>query len=791
MLSPGVVLQQRYRIKRLLARGGMGAVYEAEAVHLRNVIVAVKETLYNEDRKNMREQFEREAATLARLRHPALPQVKDHFIEGNGQFLVMDFIAGDDLGELLGQRMSENGEPFEFRQVLEWADRLLDALVYIHGQYPPVIHRDIKPQNLKLTPRGELFLIDFGLAKDATTPTRPGNSVRAYTLEFAPPEQIKGEKTDARSDIYSLGATLYAMVTGKLPPDARVREESLRHLMPDLLQPAHRVNPQTPFAFAVTLAKSMALDRKQRYQSAQEMRDALLPIKRAIEAEIAEKERRDEEARERKTARRRQRKESAEPPSKKAVEAEIADREEVGKESGERKTTRRRQRKEPAQSPSKKAGAAGIVEKELREEEERKSPEGAKTGRQRQSKGAKRPPSKKAVEAEIAEREWPEEEGLKTPEKKSSQSKTGRRRQSEEAPHLVTLLDEVNRQKEDSAKLKRAQPDNDAPAGVARQTVALERPIDQEKTSPEPAPAEPQEKRKTLRVALGAIASNLLVVLVAYLLWNLALLAYLFWNFASQANSTREKIASANLPIVVSAEPVPSPTPAPSYFVLPARIEMIYVPGGAFLMGSPENETDRLPFEGPQRQVTVPSFYIGRYEVTQAQWRAVMGENPSHFKGDDLPVENVSWDDAKNFCRELSLKGGQEYRLPTEAEWEYACRAGTTGANAGDLDEMVWYNKNSDHKTQRVGMKQPNKFGLYDLRGNVWEWCEDDWHNSYANAPRDASAWVDDPGRGPRRVFRGLSWRDIASNCRSAYRSGEAPSFRGSSLGMRIVRTYR
>src|SRR5262245_23763415 len=129
MLSPGVVLQQRYRIKRLLARGGMGAVYEAEAVHLRNIVAAVKETLYNEDRNNMRQQFEREAATLARLRHPALPQVKDHFIEGNGQFLVMDYIAGSDLGDLLGQRISEKGGPFDFREVMEWAERLLDALV--------------------------------------------------------------------------------------------------------------------------------------------------------------------------------------------------------------------------------------------------------------------------------------------------------------------------------------------------------------------------------------------------------------------------------------------------------------------------------------------------------------------------------------------------------------------------------------------------------------------------------------------------------------------------------------
>jgi eukaryotic-like serine/threonine-protein kinase len=290
VLSPGIVLQQRYRIKRLLARGGMGAVYEAEAVHLRNATVAVKETFFGEDRQSLREQFEREAATLARLRHPALPQVKDHFIEGGGQFLVMDFIEGDDLGALLRRRLNETGAPFASRQVMEWAERLLDALDYIHGQYPPVIHRDIKPQNLKLTPRGEIFLIDFGLAKDATTPTSPGNSVHAYTLEFAPLEQIKGEGADARSDIYSLGATLYNLATGKLPPDARVREEVVvRHLMPELLQPAHRVNPQIPFAFAAALAKALALNREQPYQSAREMWGALRQIKQAVKSRSPKK----------------------------------------------------------------------------------------------------------------------------------------------------------------------------------------------------------------------------------------------------------------------------------------------------------------------------------------------------------------------------------------------------------------------------------------------------------------------------------------------------------------------
>ena len=211
MLANGMLLQERYRIIRLLARGGMGAVYEAEAVHLGNAPVAVKQTFYNEHQRTLREQFEREAATMARLRHPALPRVSDHFVEGGGQFLVMEFIPGDDLLALFNRR----GRPFDCGHVLAWAETLLDALDYIHTQHPPVIHRDIKPQNLKLTPRGELFLIDFGLAKNATTPTHSSASLHAYTLSYAPPEQIEGAGTDPRSDLYSLAATLHHLLAGE------------------------------------------------------------------------------------------------------------------------------------------------------------------------------------------------------------------------------------------------------------------------------------------------------------------------------------------------------------------------------------------------------------------------------------------------------------------------------------------------------------------------------------------------------------------------------------------------
>ena len=182
---------------------------------------------------------------------------------------------------------------------------------------------------------------------------------------------------------------------------------------------------------------------------------------------------------------------------------------------------------------------------------------------------------------------------------------------------------------------------------ISNDTGAFERRFDRENAASEPAKAEPPVRWKTLRVARGAIGANLIIALLAYMLWNLALLAYLLWP----AISTKVN-AAANPPIEVGAKPIPSPSPAASYVVLPGDIEMIFVPGGSFLMGSPENEPDRRSSEGPQHQVNVPSFYIGKYEVTQAQWRAVIGGNQPDIN-DDFP-ESVSWNEAKAFCRKLS-----------------------------------------------------------------------------------------------------------------------------------------
>ncbi|PXF60810.1 MAG: formylglycine-generating enzyme family protein [Candidatus Methanogaster sp.] len=221
-------------------------------------------------------------------------------------------------------------------------------------------------------------------------------------------------------------------------------------------------------------------------------------------------------------------------------------------------------------------------------------------------------------------------------------------------------------------------------------------------------------------------------------------------------------------------------------------MEFVLIPAGEFEMGSPSGEEDRDSDEGPVHHVKIEKeFYMGRYEVTQKEWREVMGDNPSYFKGDDQPVETVSWDKVQEFIRKLNDKeGADKYRLPSEAEWGYACRAGTTSRYAfGDselkLGDYAWYGGNSNSETHPVGRKKPNPYGLYDMHGNVWEWVQDKYHCDYDGAPTDGSAW--ESGDGAYRVNRGSSWFNFAGSCRSANRADRDPGDRYGSIGFRLL----
>jgi formylglycine-generating enzyme required for sulfatase activity len=238
-------------------------------------------------------------------------------------------------------------------------------------------------------------------------------------------------------------------------------------------------------------------------------------------------------------------------------------------------------------------------------------------------------------------------------------------------------------------------------------------------------------------------------------------------------------------------------------------LTMVKIAAGSFLMGSPEDEPERSEAEGPQHQVTLGSFFMAQTLITQAQWRAVAGwqkverdlePDPSNFKGANRPVERVSWHDAQEFCRRLSQRTGQCYGLPSESQWEYACRAGSTTPfhfGATLTPELANYNGNHVYgngpkgtyreQTTEVASFPANGWGLHDMHGNVWEWCEDHWHDSYNFAPGDDQPWLipaaadDEP-----RLLRGGSWYDDPRNCRSAYRNSNPPDYRNGYIGFRV-----
>jgi formylglycine-generating enzyme required for sulfatase activity len=608
--------------------------------------VAIKQTLC--DGADLEKAFQREARLLNTLRHAALPVVIDYFTEERGQFLVMQYIPGDDFGALL----EHHKEPFPAEQVVQWADQLLDALQYLHEHDPQVVHRDIKPRNLKLTPRGEVVLLDFGLSKSTPVESRVGGtsvSVLGYTPHYAPFEQIQGQGTDPRSDLFALAATLYHLLTGTLPPDAMVRALTTMNGQADPLQPAHVVNPAVPWAIGEAVHHAMAMGRDQRPQSAAAMRAALKRASAGLDTVAP----------------------PAAPPS--SAEAVTV----VG----------------PPPSQTMASLAASV-----------------------------------ATPAPFGVRPWVAAAGV--------------------AAIVVAL------------GLALALPGRDVAKSVP--TAAADH-TDEAEDANRPAIAPAERTFAFDGITLASDGSP--------------------GRGTLQARSYQEDLGKG------------------------VAIEMVAIPGGEFLMG---NVSAEYSDEQPQHKVTVSPFYLSRFEVTQAQWRAVatnlpkvsrpLDPNPSAFKGDDLPVEQVSWEDAMEFCERLSRRTHHVYHLPSEAEWEYAARAGTTTAFAfgnalapalASYDATVSFNGgprgDAPKQTSPVGsFGVANAFGLSDMHGNVAEWCRGEYHPSYDGAPADSRPWVTN-GDVDRHVVRGGSWDDLAVDCRSANRYSYPRAGRQRTMGFRLA----
>ena len=663
----GVLLAGRYKVVRRLGEGGMGSVWLAEDTKLDGRKVAVKMLpSILAGKKGAYRQVKAEAMVAMKLSHPNIATVRAfEEDEGGNPFLVMDYIEGEPLDDILAER-----GPLGEEETLKLLGPVAAALDYAHSQ--GVVHRDVKPGNVMVRKDGTSFVLDFGIAREVQeTMTMVTGKMSSGTLLYMSPEQLRGKAPKAAQDVYSFAAMAYECLAGHPPFFRGAIEDQIKNEAPEEL--AGSVGEALRCGVMAGLAKEAG----ERPESC---------------AGVLGRDEADKRAREKRAAR------SAEASKGKgwmvlavalavvAVagawawwQADAANRRR-GTESGEEMRTLQTN-----------------LETALREAAEAK---------------------RKADAAEQAARANKD----KDTEKAELQAKLAVAQREVEEAQLKA--EKAEKALEEQKAKEKAEAEKAAAAKAAREKAARDA---AEKAAKEKAAAKTEE---------GGRAGEWTTVRVG----------------------ARE-------------------------------VAFRWCPAGTFKMGSPEGEEGRDTDETQHLVTLTRGFWMGETEVTQGLWREVMGNNPAYFQnGDDYPVENVSWNMCQAFVQALNSRHEQEgmrWALPTEAQWEYACRAGSTGAYAGRgrLYDMGWYMSNSGSKTHPVGQKQPNAWGLYDMHGNVWEWCAD-WYGDY---PRGSVTNPPGASSGSDRVYRGGSLELIGRSCRSANRSRYDPGLRLNGLGLRVA----
>ncbi|NER97337.1 MAG: SUMF1/EgtB/PvdO family nonheme iron enzyme [Symploca sp. SIO1B1] len=722
-----------YRIDYALGRGGFGITYRATHQNLEQ-FVAIKEfypqehvvrntitkglsipTTQQEAYHRGLQRFLREGRILAKLNHSNVVRVQDLFEEQGTAYLVMELVRGKTLKDELE---SQPERCLPIKRVEEVIEQLVAALEAIHQA--GIYHLDLKPDNVLLNANGRVVLVDFGAARQGLS----GRSTRAYTEAYAAPEVIAGGNIGPESDIFELGMMLHEMLTGKLP------EPALRRLMKDTWEPADLGE-----LWQCLVMAALQLRPEERPQTVREWwegksHSAAEDFTRTQEQATVEF---DTEAKITISLR-----EAFHGVQKNLNSGE--ERFEVWIPPGVKQDTRLRIKGKGRFDPKTKQRGNLYLQVEI-------SPDSVF-----QLKGENLLCEVQITAAQAASRvkvKVPTIDGyvnVKVPAGISSGKLLRLRGKGWPTPEgghgdqLVQILFESSTES------------------------SQEKDISERVTS-----------RESASLPMQMFKFDVVTFELPWLrLFNKGS------KFELRRHRHKAQYFYENLGNGVT-------------------LKMVAIPSGTFRMGSPKTEEGHFKREQPQHSVTIKPFLMGKYPITQAQWQAVaalpqvnqvLASNPSYFKGANLPVEQVTWHDAVEFCVRLSHHTKRDYRLPSEAEWEYACRAGTTTPfHFGEtiIPDLANYNGNHVYgsgskgkdrgKTTTVGSFQvANAFGLYDMHGNVWEWCADHWHDSYEGAPTDGSAWKNNNDNDNQdRLLRGGSWFTFPELCRSAYRNIYAP----------------
>ncbi|MGD0090686.1 MAG: bifunctional serine/threonine-protein kinase/formylglycine-generating enzyme family protein [Planctomycetota bacterium] len=720
-----------------LGQGGVGAVYFG--IHPRTMQeVAVKVLAFHVAQREPEAiaRFCREAQAAANIQSPHLVRVQDVNEEKGLYYLVMEYVAGVSANGCLKQAQRERLGGLSEAVALDICIASTKGLAAAHKA--GIIHRDVKPDNI-LIPRdqdsGQLLyreakLADLGLARSEDSAYSATQSAIAMgTPGFMAPEQGLSARTAGKpADVFSTCATLYVLLAGKMP---FLGETAIQVLVSTIQQPhlpLQQVCPTVSAATAALIDRCLAKEPERRYADAVELLEALMACRKALAAGAAQVDS-DTEA-------------GSSPESR--IQAAI----------------RARARAKTVLLPNaeKPAGAEAVTRVEdhvpagtAAEPEAASRAEAAgRAGAQEEARGRGRAEARAREEAQAEAQRKAEEEAKARAEAEAEAR--------EEA--------EAEAQRKAAAELRaRTEAESWAAAKAeARARVEAEpRRLAEARAKAEAeARARAAAREKALREGLGKTDSAAFAPVEA----------------AAQARvATYAKHSGLPLNMVLTLG-------------REVELELVLVPPGSFKMGSPETERGRAPDETEHEATITTAFYMGKFPVTQEQYEAVVWKNPSLYKGPRNPVERVSWEDANEFCRKLRAKKAKNVRMPTEAEWEYACRADSParfycGDTIEHLNAMGWCFANSGSSPHPVGQKRPNAWGLFDMHGNVWQWCQD-WYGQYP-----AGAVSNPPGAasGEYRVLRGGSWLSYPWICRAAIRLKLAPATRDFNLGFRIVVT--
>jgi serine/threonine protein kinase/formylglycine-generating enzyme required for sulfatase activity len=783
-LPVGHIIDERYEIKEKLGQGGFGAVYRAfdKKMNVDKALKVIPEAVTH-DRRAM-QNLRQEAQTMIRLNHPNIVRVYDFQEQGAVKYIDMEFIDGKSLNERLldypHQRMPEE-------EVKKLALQICEGLDYAHNQN--IIHRDIKPQNIMLTKDEQIKITDFGIAETLrTSMSMIQNTSTTGTIMYMSPEQLRGRGITKQSDIYSLGATLYELLNGKAP---FYMGDLTYQILNEVPQKLSHISGEMNAILQICLAKEAA----DRFKNCDELKRAIKEglsapaVKPPIKAHAP-------------TVSRQQ---TAQPRPKSAFplktvllsaalvtvillvllavssgwfgktgqESNIITMEDMKDDNWENLSTIDKRRvealllqaddhyvKNKLVSPPQEN--AYSVYKEVLKIHSGNKYALAQLNLIRDDFIKRARPHIDREHYDQADQilnsgftYFPDDDGLtalrnvnKINRLFAQANDQFKQKQPERSIGTLNEIMQINPKHQPSQQLKKDiggyYLDN-AERLFARKNYSQSITQYEKAAALLPENTEIKDKLEQARKEINALEKARQEKLAA---------------------EEREREAAARKELM-------------------DRFDMVFVKSGTFQMGSNDGGSD----EKPVHTVTVDDFYIGRYEVTQKQWVSIMGSNFSCFKGDNLPVEQVGWNDVQAFIRKLNGGTDGKFRLPTEAEWEYAARGGNqsrdyTYAGSNNVEEVAWYNSNSGSKTHSVGQKKPNELGLYDMSGNVYEWCQD-WYGAYASHAQTNPTGTDS---GTFRVFRGGSWNGDARRVRVAYRYFYYPSYRSYPLGFRLAR---